>query len=77
MKKISITTERSWFTTIMASLIGLGILLASILLLPINNLVVGLTFGIGILLVVLCAVTAVKGEKGMIKDIIYSLTFWS
>ena len=76
MNKSKKQSKRSWFTTILASIIGLVILGASSTLIPIKDLVEALTFGTGILLAILCALVAFQGKKGTIKDILYSLTFW-
>ncbi|MDB5180459.1 MAG: hypothetical protein JWO54_217, partial [Candidatus Saccharibacteria bacterium] len=70
-------TRRSLFTTITASIIGLFFLTLILLLLPLRNLSEVLFFACGALLVILCSVVAIAGKKGMIKDIIHSLTFWT
>lgn len=67
---------RSWFTTITATIIGLGVLGVTLLLLPISSVSEGVTFGIGMLLVVLCAMIAHEGKKGMILELIHTLGFW-
>ena len=72
-----IPTNRSWFTTITAS--SLGLLIAAIIvpLIPLNNATEMAFFCFGLLLVVLCVIIAIQGKKGTIVDIIYSLSFWS
>lgn len=75
MNKIE-KTPRSWSTSITAVIIGVVILGVSLLLLPISTIPGGLTFGTGILLVILCVLVALEGKKGTIKELIYSLTFW-
>lgn len=45
-------------------------------MLPINNVAEGITFGMGILLVILCVIFAIDGKSGTVKELIYSLTFW-
>ena len=67
---------RSWFTIIAAAIIGVGILGVSLFLLPISNISEGFTFGMGILLVIFCALVTFEGRKGTITELIYSLTFW-
>ena len=68
--------KRSMFTTIFASILGLIILTVTILVVPISNFLEGMSFGIGLLLVFICVLTAVDGRKGTIKELIYSLSFW-
>ena len=67
---------RSWFTTITAAIIGVGTLGVSLFLLPISNISEGFTFGVGILLVIFCALVTFEVKKGTITELIYSLTFW-
>ena len=75
-KKNSKNKDRSLFTTIFATVMGLGILAICLLILPITTVDEGFVFGIGILLVILCAFVAVQGKKGTIAELIYSLSFW-
>lgn len=77
MKKNSKPQERSLPTTIVAAVIGLGILAVSLLMLPIDNLVEGLAFGIGVILVILSAIVAIQGKAGSIKELLFSLSFWA
>lgn len=76
IKKIGRAIKRSMFTTIASAIIGLIILAVSILILPISNAGEAITFAVGILLVILCGVTAFQGKKGAVKDIIYTMGFW-
>lgn len=68
--------KRSIATTAIATLIGIVILFFSLLLLPISGFSELLTFGVGILLFILCAVVAIDGKKGTMGELIYSLVFW-
>lgn len=76
MKLLHTAKKRDLFTTITAIIIGLAILAVSLLILPINNASEAITFVIGILLVILCGMTAYQGKRGTIRDIIDSLFYW-
>lgn len=75
-KTTSSVIKRSMFTTIAAAIIGLAILAVSLLILPITNVAEGVTFGIGLLLVILCGITAYEGRKKTIREIIDSMLHW-
>jgi len=68
--------ERSIFTTIIATFIGAAVLFVSILILPLSTFGEGMTFAVGILIVILCAIVAIQGKKGTLREIVYSLSFW-
>jgi VIT1/CCC1 family predicted Fe2+/Mn2+ transporter len=69
--------DRSIATTIIASLIGAVILVLLLPLFPLSDVIEILFFSFGILIVVLCAIVAIGGKRGTIREIIYSLSFWS
>ena len=68
--------DRSLFTTVTAGVLSLAIAIITFLIFPITNFVDGVLVFIGVLLVVLSAITAISGKKGTIKEIIYMLSFW-
>ena len=70
-------TKRSWFTTITATVIGLVIVVLILPLIPLNDWTEIAFFGFGVLSIILCIVVAIGGKKGTIREIIYSLGFWS
>ena len=61
--KRSTENERSMFTTITAAVAGTVVLGFSFLLLPINGFWEGVTFGSGLLLTIIFAITAYEGKK--------------
>ena len=69
-------SERSMFTTIVAIFVGVATLGISLLLLPINNFWEGVTFAGGLLLTLVCALTAYEGKRGAIAELIMSLMYW-
>lgn len=69
-------TKRDWFTTITAGVIGLVILAVIFPTIPIVNWTEITFFGIGMLLVIICATIAIEGKEGKIKEIVYSMRFW-
>jgi len=68
--------DRSLFVTIFASILGLLIGAITLLFLPINSVTEGVSFTVGVLLVVVCILTAIQGKKGTIAELIFSLSFW-
>ena len=70
-------TERNWFTTIMSSLIALIVTALIFILLPITNWTEGLFFGSGVVIIALCIYVAIDGKKGMVREIIDTLTYWT
>ena len=74
MKKTQ--TERSWFTTTVAAIFSLIVIVLIFPLIPLKDWVETLFFGFGILIVILCLIVAIDGKKGTIKDLMYSLIFW-
>ena len=68
--------DRSLFVTILASVLGLLIAAITLLFLPINSVTEGVSFTVGVLLVVVCILTAIQGKKGTIAELIFSLSFW-
>jgi len=68
--------DRSLFVTIFATILGLLIGAITLLFLPIDSVTEGVSFAIGILLVVVCILTAIQGKKGTIAELIFSLSFW-
>jgi len=68
--------DRSLFVTILATILGLLIAAITLLFLPIDSVTEGVSFVVGVLLVVMCIVTAIQGKKGTIAELIFSMSFW-
>jgi hypothetical protein len=73
MKKTDNQSTRSWFATIIPSLIGLIISVFTILLLPIDSLPKFLFAAGAIVAVFLCVLFAIEGKKGTVKELIATL----
>lgn len=71
-----IKKERSMFTTITAAVAGIIVLGFTLLLLPVNGFWEGVTFGAGLLVTFVFAVTAYEGKKGTLLEAFNSLFFW-
>lgn len=76
MKKSPKKSEKSLFTIIASSIVGLAALAVCIMILPINNLSEGIFFAFGILIVIVCAITAFEGKKGAFKELLDLLFYW-
>ena len=76
-KQIKDKNKRSIPVTIVSSILGSVILVFVILLLPLTDLAEVISFVVGVLLVILAAITAIMGRKGGVAELIYSMTFWN
>lgn len=70
-------TKRSWLTTVIAVITALVILILIFPSITLDNWNKITFFSIGMLLVILCVIVAIDGKKGTLRDIFYSLSFWS
>jgi uncharacterized membrane protein YeaQ/YmgE (transglycosylase-associated protein family) len=73
MTKTVSQNTRSWFATIIPSLIGLIIIVFTILLLPIDSVPKGLFVAGAIVAVFLCILFAIEGKKGTVEELIATL----